>query len=339
MAEMRLVSIVVPLYDEEENVERLYSELTRVIDGAGLNCEFVFVDDGSHDATVEKLLTAAGDDRRVRIVCFRRNFGQTAAMAAGFDFAEGEVIITLDGDLQNDPAEIPRMLAKLDEGYDLVAGWRKNRQDRAISRKLPSFIANRIISKTTRVQLHDYGCTLKAIRSDVAKRMNLYGEMHRFIPAIAAEQGVRIAELPVNHRPRVAGQSKYGISRTFRVLLDLLTVKFFLGYSTRPLHMFGALGFVSGGFGSVVMTWLVTERLFFGVALGNRPAMLIATMLVLIGLQFFCFGLLAEILVRTYHESQNKKTYTVRDVVRAGGGRVSGGDAERERKVVRRAAM
>lgn len=338
MAAMRLISIVVPLYNEEENVDRLYAEISRVADSSGLNCEFVFVDDGSRDHTVEQLLRAAGDDERVRVVCFRRNFGQTAAMAAGFDFAEGDVIITLDGDLQNDPAEIPRMLAKLDEGYDLVAGWRKNRQDRAISRKLPSFIANRIISKTTRVQLHDYGCTLKAIRAEVAKRMNLYGEMHRFIPAIAAEQGVRIAELPVNHRPRVAGQSKYGISRTFRVLLDLLTVKFFLGYSTRPLHMFGALGFASGGLGAVMMTWLISERLFFSVPLGNRPAMLIATMLVLIGLQFICFGLLAEILVRTYHESQNKKTYTVRDVLRAGGGRRVDDDAQ-ERKIARRAAM
>ena len=340
VAPARLVSIVVPLYHEEENVERLYKEITGVVDSIGLNCEFVFVDDGSRDRTVEMLLAVAGDDQRVRVVCFRRNFGQTAAMAAGFDFAEGEVIITLDGDLQNDPAEIPRMLEKLDEGYDLVAGWRKHRQDRALSRKLPSFLANRLISKTTKVQLHDYGCTLKAIRSDVAKRMNLYGEMHRFIPAIAAEQGVRIAEIPVNHRARIAGQSKYGISRTFRVLLDLLTVKFFLGYSTRPLHMFGALGFVSGGLGVGLMSLLFVERLFFDVPLGNRPLLLIATMLVLIGLQFICFGLLAEILVRTYHESQNKKTYTVREVLVPGGDRRQGGEGRGlDRRVVRRAMM
>lgn len=333
---MRLISIVVPLYNEEENVERLYAELTSVVDASGINAELVFVDDGSQDATVEMLSRIAAGDRRVRIVTFRRNFGQTAAMAAGFDYAEGEVIITLDGDLQNDPAEIPRMLAKLDEGYDLVAGWRKNRQDAAISRKLPSMLANRLISRTTKVQLHDYGCTLKAIRSEIAKNMNLYGEMHRFIPAIAAEQGVRIAELPVNHRPRIAGKSKYGISRTFRVLLDLLTVKFFLGYSTRPLHMFGALGFATGGLGAVIMALLAFERFFLDVPIGNRPLLSVSVMFVLIGLQFICFGLLAEVLVRTYHESQDKKIYTVRDVIRLGGDRDLGGERVQAR-VVRRA--
>ena len=333
---MRLISIVIPLYNEEENVAKLYQELSTVIAGTSLNCEFLFVDDGSQDATVINLVRAAGDDARVRIVTFRRNFGQTAAMAAGFDYAQGEVVVTLDGDLQNDPAEIPRMLAKLDEGYDLVAGWRKNRQDAAFSRKLPSMIANRIISRTTKVQLHDYGCTLKAMRADVAKNLHLYGEMHRFIPALAAEQGVRIAELPVNHRPRTAGKSKYGISRTFRVLLDLLTVKFFLGFSTRPLHMFGALGFITGGLGSLLMTTLVVERVFFDIPLGPRPLLPIATMFILIGLQFFCFGLLAEILVRTYHESQDKKTYAVRDVISLGADR---GDSEgfTKRRIARRA--
>lgn len=312
---MRLISIIVPLYNEEENVKRLYSELSTMAEESGLNCEFVFVDDGSSDTTVATLVKVINADPRVKIVTFRRNFGQTAAMAAGFDYAVGDVVVTLDGDLQNDPAEIPRMVAKLDEGYDMVAGWRKNRKDAALSRKLPSFIANRIISKTTKVKLHDYGCTLKVMRSEVAKNLNLYGEMHRFIPALAAEQGVRIAELPVNHRPRVAGKSKYGISRTFRVMLDLLTVKFFLGFSTRPLHMFGALGMLTGGLGSVVLTELLVERIFFGVPLGSRPLFLLAITLVLIGLQFVCFGLLAEILVRTYHESQDKKIYTVRDVL------------------------
>jgi glycosyltransferase involved in cell wall biosynthesis len=333
---MRLISIVVPLYNEEENVKNLYSELSSVIDTSGLHCEFVFVDDGSQDDTVVNLIAAASGDSRVKIVSFRRNFGQTAAMAAGIDYAEGDVIVTLDGDLQNDPAEIPRMVAKLDEGYDLVAGWRKNRQDAAFSRKLPSFIANRIISQTTKVKLHDYGCTLKALRSDVAKNMHLYGEMHRFIPALAAEQGVRIAEIPVNHRARTAGKSKYGISRTFRVLLDLLTVKFFLGFSTRPLHMFGALGFLTGGVGSLLMSVLLIERIFFSVALGTRPLLPIATMLILMGLQFFCFGLLAEILVRTYHESQDKKIYAVRDVITLGEDK---GDTEEfaKRRLVRRA--
>ena len=332
---MRLISIVVPLYNEEENVERLYRELSDVCDAAGMNAEFVFVDDGSQDGTVGSLMRSAQNDPRVRIVTFRRNFGQTAAMAAGFDYAEGDVIVTLDGDLQNDPSEIPRMIEKLDEGYDLVAGWRKNRQDAAISRKLPSFIANRIISKTTKVQLHDYGCTLKAMRADVAKNMNLYGEMHRFIPAVAAEQGVRIAEVPVNHRPRIAGKSKYGISRTFRVILDLMTVKFFLGYSTRPLHMFGAFGFLTGGLGSVIMAMLLAERIVFDQPIGNRPLLTISVMFILIGLQFICFGLLAEILVRTYHESQDKKIYTVRDVIRLGGGREEDGELAERRKVRR----
>ena len=333
---MSFISIIVPLYNEEENVAKLYSELAVTIDRSGLNCEFVFVDDGSHDTTVPNLMRAAEGDSRVRIVSFRRNFGQTAALAAGIDYALGDIIVTIDGDLQNDPAEIPRMVAKLDEGYDLVAGWRKNRKDATIRRKIPSFIANRIISRTTRVQLHDYGCTLKAIRADVAKNLHLYGEMHRFIPALAAEQGVRIAELVVNHRPRVHGKSKYGLSRTFRVLLDLLTVKFFLGFSTRPLHMFGALGFVTGGLGSILIAMLVIERLFFAVPLGPRPLLPIATMLILMGLQFFCFGLLAEILVRTYHESQDKRIYAVRDVITLGEDR---GDSEdfAKRRLVRRA--
>ena len=220
--------------------------------------------------------------------------------------------------MQNDPAEIPRLLSKLDEGYDLVAGWRKNRQDRMISRKIPSMLANRLISKTTHVELHDYGCTLKAFRSDVAKNLQLYGEMHRFIPALAAQLGCRIAEIPVNHRPRIHGVSKYGISRTFRVLLDLLTVRFFLGFSTRPLHMFGSMGLASSLLGGLLVTVLVLQRFLFSVPLGNRPALLLGVMLVLVGVQFICFGLLAEMMVRTYHESQDKKTYAVRNVLRLG---------------------
>ena len=313
---MKLISIVVPLYNEEENVADLYAELQRVKLQAGLNAEFVFVDDGSRDQTVATLTSVVGDDPGVVIVRFRRNFGQTAAMAAGLHYASGDYVVTLDGDLQNDPAEIPRMIAKLEEGYDLVAGWRKHRQDRALSRKLPSKIANWLISKATNVVLHDYGCTLKIMRADVAKNIQLYGEMHRFIPAIAAEYGVRIAEIPVNHRARTKGVSKYGISRTFRVLLDLLTVKFFLGYSTRPLHMFGKFGFWTGGAGAAILAVLFYQRIFLSMAIGTRPMLLLGAMLVLIGFQFLAFGLLAEILVRTYHESQNKKTYTVREVIR-----------------------
>lgn len=311
-----MISVVIPLYNEEKNVDRLYGELDEMVRASGLICEFLFIDDGSTDDTVARLLEVTGDDSRVNIIRFRRNFGQTAALAAGFDYARAEIIATLDGDLQNDPAEIPKMVAKLNEGYDLVAGWRKNRQDNFFSRKIPSFLANRLISATTNVRLHDYGCTLKVLRAEVAKNIQLYGEMHRFIPALAAEMGVKIAEMPVNHRPRLYGKSKYGISRTFRVLLDLLTVKFFLGFSTRPLHMFGALGFLTGGLGGGLLSMLAYQRLLLSQPLANRPLLLLSAMLVLIGLQFVCFGLLAEILVRTYHESQNKKIYSVREVLK-----------------------
>lgn len=311
---MRLVSLVIPLYNEEDNVESLYQELKHLSDTWAFEAEFVFVDDGSSDGTLERLKQCVATDPRAVIVCFRKNFGQTAALAAGIDYARGEIIATLDGDLQNDPVEIPRMIEKLDEGYDLVAGWRKNRKDSAFSRRLPSKIANKIISKITKVKLHDYGCTLKVIRAEVAKSIQLYGEMHRFIPALAAEIGVRIAEMPVNHRARVHGTSKYGISRTFRVILDLLTVKFFLGFSTRPLHMFGGVGMLSTGVGSIILFVLGFQRMFMHVPIGNRPILFLASLLVTVGLQFICFGLLAEILVRTYHESQNKKIYTVRDV-------------------------
>ena len=330
---MSLISIVVPVYNEEENATRLYQELAAVADGYSIDCEFIFVDDGSNDGTVKTLIEASGGDPRVRIVTFRRNFGQTPAMAAGIDYALGDVIVTLDGDLQNDPAEIPQMVNKLNEGFDLVCGWRKNRKDKALSRKLPSFIANLIISKATKVQLHDYGCTLKAMKADLAKSLSLYGEMHRFIPALAAEHGVRIAEVPVNHRPRTAGKSKYGISRTFRVLLDLLTVKFFLGFSTRPLHMFGMFGFASGGIGALLTTWLFFERIVLDVPLGNRPLLLVAFVLILAGIQFVCFGLLAEILVRTYHESQNKKIYAVREVIE--GGKVRNEEQQLSRRAIR----
>ncbi|MCB0325125.1 MAG: glycosyltransferase family 2 protein [Bdellovibrionales bacterium] len=319
-----LISAIVPLYNEEDNVAQLYAELVAVADSSGLAFEFVFVDDGSADRTAERLAEAANGDPRVRLVLLRRNFGQTAAMAAGIDHARGDIVVTLDGDLQNDPAEIPKMVEKLDEGYDLVAGWRKNRQDRMLSRKLPSMIANRLISKTTNVQLHDYGCTLKVMRADVARNIQLYGEMHRFIPALAAQMGVRIAEMPVNHRARVHGTSKYGISRTFRVLLDLLTVRFFLGFSTRPLHMFGALGMITGGIGGIALFALTVEKFFLGMAIGDRPLLFVSIMLVLIGSQFICFGLLAEMLVRTYHESQNKKIYAVREVLEFRGSTTSG---------------
>lgn len=315
-----LVSFVVPIYNEEDNVRLLYQELRDVVQNAGLRAEFVFVDDGSSDATVDRLQEETKTDSRVKIILLRRNFGQTAAMSAGFDHAEGEIIISMDGDLQNDPHEAPRMIEKLEEGYDIVAGWRKNRQDKKWSRVIPSMIANRIISKTTKVSLHDYGCSLKVFRADVIKNIKLYGEMHRFIPAVAAQLGVKICEVPVNHRARQFGTSKYGISRTIRVILDLLTVQFFLGFATRPLHLFGMLGLGSGFLGTILLLWLSFERLVMGIPLANRPILLVGVMLVLIGLQFICSGLLAEVLVRTYHESQGKKIYAVRKVIQAKSG-------------------
>lgn len=311
---MNSLSIVVPVYNEEDNVAESYAELTSVLRAFGREYEVLFIDDGSRDATLERLLKATEGDVRVRVIEFRRNFGQTAAMAAGLDFAKNDIVITLDGDLQNDPAEIPRMVAKLEEGYDLVAGWRKNRQDKLWSRKIPSKIANGLISWATGVSLHDYGCTLKAMTREVAKGIRLYGEMHRFIPALAAEIGAKVAEIPVNHRARRFGTSKYGISRTIRVVLDLITVKFLLGYSKRPIHLFGSLGMGAGGLGFLILCRLTYERLFLHVPMGNRPMMILGVMLVIIGLQFLVFGLLAEVLARTYHESQQKRVYVVRRV-------------------------
>jgi glycosyltransferase involved in cell wall biosynthesis len=313
-----LVSFVVPIYNEEQNVRLLYEELAEVADSSRLNAEFVFIDDGSSDETVARLKEASLHDTRVKLVLLRRNFGQTAAMAAGFDHAEGEIVVTMDGDLQNDPHEAPRMIQKLEEGYDIVAGWRKDRQDKKWSRVIPSMIANRIISRTTKVVLHDYGCSLKVFRAEVVKNIKLYGEMHRFIPAVASQLGVKICEVPVNHRARQFGTSKYGISRTLRVILDLLTVQFFLGYATRPLHLFGMLGLGTGALGAILLGVLGFERLVLGVPLANRPILLVGVMLVLIGLQFICSGLLAEVMVRTYHESQGKKIYTVRSIFRGG---------------------
>jgi glycosyltransferase involved in cell wall biosynthesis len=276
--------------------------------------EILFVDDGSKDATVRRLLDYAGTDPHLRLIQLRRNFGQTAAMAAGFDHTQYDIVVALDGDLQNDPAEIPRMVAKLEEGYDLVAGWRKSRKDKFLSRRLPSMMANRLISWCTSVRLHDYGCTLKVMSGEIARGLRLYGEMHRFIPALANEMGARIVELPVNHRERKYGKSKYGISRTVRVVLDLVTVKFLLGYSKRPIHLFGMLGISAGLSGFLLLAVLTYQRLVMHVPMGNRPLLSLGVMLIIIGLQFLVFGLLAEVLARTYYESQDKKTYVVRRV-------------------------
>ncbi len=309
------ISVVVPLYNEEDNVHLLYEEIRGVLDTMAEQAEIVFVDDGSRDATLAKLEAIQAGDDHVRVVSLRRNFGQTAAMTAGFDHARGGVIITMDGDLQNDPHDIPQLVGKLNEGYDVVTGWRHDRQDAFLSRRLPSQLANRLISRVTGVGLHDYGCTLKAFRREVIDNINLYGEMHRFIPAIASGMGISFTEVKVNHRARRFGTSKYGISRTIRVVLDLITVKFMLSYATRPLHVFGTVGVVSSLLGVLIALVLTVQRQMYGVALANRPLLLLAVLLIFMGIQFITIGLLAELVVRTYHESQKKPIYYVRKVL------------------------
>ena len=309
------ISVVVPLYNEEDNVQLLYEEIKGVLDTMAEQAEIVFVDDGSRDRTLAKLEAIQAGDDHVRVVSLRRNFGQTAAMTAGFDHARGGIIITMDGDLQNDPHDIPQLVAKLNEGYDVVTGWRHDRQDAFLSRRLPSQLANRLISWVTGVGLHDYGCTLKAFRREVIDNINLYGEMHRFIPAIASGMGISFTEVKVNHRARRFGTSKYGISRTIRVVLDLITVKFMLSYATRPLHVFGTVGVVSSLLGVLIALVLTVQRQLYGVALANRPLLLLAVLLIFMGIQFITIGLLAELVVRTYHESQKKPIYYVRKVL------------------------
>ena len=309
------ISVVVPLYNEEDNVQLLYEEIKGVLDTMAEQAEIVFVDDGSRDRTLAKLEAIQADDDHVRVVSLRRNFGQTAAMTAGFDHARGGIIITMDGDLQNDPHDIPQLVGKLNEGYDVVTGWRHDRQDAFLSRRLPSQLANRLISWVTGVGLHDYGCTLKAFRREVIDNINLYGEMHRFIPAIASGMGISFTEVKVNHRARRFGTSKYGISRTIRVVLDLITVKFMLSYATRPLHVFGTVGVVSSLLGVTIGLILTVQRQLFGIGLANRPLLLLAVLLIFMGIQFITIGLLAELVVRTYHESQKKPIYYVRKVL------------------------
>ncbi|RMD81884.1 MAG: glycosyltransferase [Candidatus Dadabacteria bacterium] len=305
------LSIVIPVYNERENLEQLHGEILAAVRPLGLSYEVIYVDDGSTDGSREILRRIHAEDPSVHVIRFRRNFGQTAAVAAGLSASRGDVVVTLDGDLQNDPADIPRLLDKLAEGYDMVSGWRRKRQDGFLLRRLPSVIANWIIRVTTNVNVHDYGCMLKAYRGDIARGLRLYGEMHRFIPAIAGDLGASIAELEVHHRPRIHGTSKYGISRTIRVVLDLLTVKFLSGFSTRPIHVFGFLGMLLGGVGSVMLAWLGGQKLFLGVQLGGRPIVLLAILLVVLGVQFVTMGLLGEMLARTYHESQGKPIYVV----------------------------
>lgn len=308
------ITVSIPIYNECENILRIIDELMPVLEGLGRSFEILFVDDGSEDGSFEILKELAQRDTRIRVIRFRRNFGQTAALDAGFKEARGEIIITMDGDLQNDPADIPRLLQKMEEGnFDIVSGWRKDRKDKFITRRIPSIIANRLISKITSVLLHDYGCTLKAYKRELTRYFNLYGEMHRFIPAIGRFIGASIAELPVNHRARKFGKSKYNLSRVVRVILDLLTVKFFSGYLTQPLKIIGRIGllFFLVAFGA--LGWVVFDKVVNNQDMTNSPFFFLSILGFFSGLQLMVFGLIAEILVRTYYESQNKPTYNIKE--------------------------
>ena len=323
-----VLSVVVPIYNEADNIPELHAELQGVLDGFGRPYEIVYVDDGSRDRSFELLNGLAERHPEVLVLQFRRNFGQTAALAAGMEASRGEVLVFMDGDLQNDPADIPRLIRTMEEGdYDVVSGWRKKRQDAALRRKLPSRMANRLISWVSGVHLNDYGCTLKAYRREVMENVRLYGEMHRFIPAYAAWAGARIAEQEVNHRPRRHGQSKYGINRTIKVLLDLLTLKFLSSYSTKPIYLFGGLGALCLLGGALMLMLVLYMRIFEGLHINRNPLLEICVFMFLAGLMFITQGLLAELVTRTYHESQDKPTYVIRRIVgqQSGAGRSSRG--------------
>lgn len=312
-------SIVVPIYNEQENIDELYGAIVGALDPVDACFEIIMVDDGSRDGSFDALKRLASGDERLKVIRFRRNFGQTAAMAAGFDAASGDIIIPMDGDLQNDPSDIPRLIAKLHEGYDVVSGWRNERKDTFITRKIPSVLANALISSFTGVHLHDYGCTLKAYRREVLDGISLYGEMHRFVPALASQVGARVTEIPVKHHPRLHGVSKYGISRTVRVILDLMTVKFLLAYSTKPIQLFGKWGLYTlmAGFMSGTMT--IYMKLFEHLSMNRNPLLILTAFLVFMGVQFIVLGLLGEVNARTYYEAQGKPIYVVRERVNLGG--------------------
>ena len=309
------LSVVVPVYNEAENLVPVVEELQSVLTSIDQEFEVIFVDDGSRDDTHKLLRELYEKKPWLRVIRLKRNFGQTAAVAAGFAHSRGEVIVPMDGDGQNDAHDIPRLLAKLGEGFDLVTGWRFPRRDSYWTRRLPSAIANRLISWITGVKLHDYGCTLKAIRGDIGRDLRLYGEMHRFIPALADARGARIAEIQVHHRPRLRGESKYGLARTVRVVLDLITVKFLHLYATRPLHIFGLIGLTSGALGGILGIYLTAQKVLYRVEIGGRPLLLLSVLLIVIGFQFVSMGLLGELLARTYHESQDKPIYIIGEML------------------------
>jgi len=309
------ISVVVPVLNEEESLPLLYQRLTEVLAESGYTYEILIVDDGSTDGSFALMGELAAGDEHLRVVRFRRNYGQTAAFSAGFDRARGDVVVTIDADLQNDPADIPALMAKMAEGYDVVSGWRVDRQDRFLDRRLPSLVANGLIRWATGVHVHDYGCSLKAYRREVLADVRLYGEMHRFLPALAYAVGARVTEIPVQHHPRRFGKAKYGLSRTLKVFLDILAVRFLMSYSTRPIHIFGLLGLLSFLVGMAILAYLAVVRLFLLQPIGDRPLTLMGILTTMLGVQLITTGLLAEIVIRTYYESQGKSIYTVREEV------------------------
>jgi glycosyltransferase involved in cell wall biosynthesis len=308
------LSVVIPIYNEAKNVEKLYEKLEEVLSKLDKSYEVLLVDDGSTDGTTDELTEIHKRNSKYKVIQFRRNYGQTAAISAGFDYALGDVIVTIDADLQNDPKDIPKILKKIEDGYDVVSGWRKERKDPFLTRIIPSKVANWLISILAGIHLHDYGCTLKAYSKDVAKNVQLYGEMHRYIPALASWIGINVTEVPVSHHERRFGKSKYGLSRTPRVILDLITLKFLLSYSTRPIQIFGSLGIITGFTGFLIALYLSYLRLILRQPIGDRPLLLLAVLLIFLGFQFISMGLLGELVVRTYHESQNKPIYFVKKI-------------------------
>jgi len=306
------LSVIVPVFNERENLELFVPALSRVLAASGEDYEIVFIDDGSTDGSAAYLEKLTASNPRARLVQFRRNFGQTAALSAGFDYAAGTLLVTTDADMQNDPADIPAVLARLREGYDVVSCWRRNRKDPWLTRRFPSKVANLLISRISGVHLHDYGCTLKGYRAEVLEHARLYGEMHRFVPIYAAWAGAKVTELPVRHHPRLHGNSKYGLSRTHKVLLDLITVKLLSSYSTKPMYFFGGTGLIACGAGILFAVWTLLDKFLNGIKAHRNPLLLLAVFLFLLGVQFILMGLVAEILIRTYFESQGKTPYVVR---------------------------
>lgn len=309
------VSIIVPVFNEEKNIIPLYNEIISSVNNKYKGFEIIFSNDGSTDNSFSKLLELNKKDNRVKIIDFRKNFGQTSAIAAGFDLCKGDVIVTLDADLQNDPADIPVIINKLLEGYDIVNGWRKNRKDKFLTRKIPSFFGNKLISFITKVKLHDYGCTLRGFRREVVKNLTLYGEMHRYIPAIASKFGIKSIEIPVNHRKRKFGKSKYGIGRTFRVILDLISIKYLLSFSHRPLQIFGSLGMLMIGSGFLIGVSLSYEKFILRHSIADRPLLFLTILLIFLGFQIITLGLIAEMLTKIYHEGHHQNIYSIRNKI------------------------